>query len=276
MIYILRAPCDLCDCVARQLASGCGILSKFALDHAQWLEGGCGQVAVVLGKLSERLRGLVNVSGPLGGFVLLTMIMNMPSVIYAVMAVADPSVEACGGPRLQHFCKVDIALALINLVFAFYIKQRVDEGLARRLGGTPSGGEPFLPTQAPATRSNRRLVLKEVKTLLLYDVGFAVYFFVFVYAFATNVHGLSLARYCYGESDAPHAAALLQIFYAVLAVQYAVCWSCIQMGAAQLESCFPSGPWSWRPRRRPHPAAAQQPVYVCGPVPAPSAPPLPA
>lgn len=141
-----------------------------------------------------------------------------------------------------------IALAFFNLVLALYIQQRVDEGLARRLGGTPSGGEPFLPTQAPATRPNRRLVSKEVKTLLLYDVVFA-----------------SLARYCYGEPDAPHAAALLQIFYAVLAVQYAVCWSCIQMCAAQLESCFPSGPWSWRPRRRPRPAVAQQPVYVCAP-----------
>merc|ERR1712217_734401 len=82
--------------------------------------------------------------------------------------------------------------------------------------------------------------------MALYDLGVLVYFFVFVFAMFRNVTGFSLSYQCQPCSWNAWDAAASQIAYIWLAIQYALCWSCIQACASWVDGCRGScNPFHW-------------------------------
>lgn len=293
MIYILRAPAYACQALVKVCAQGCAVLTRLVAACVDAIPGDCkeccgpcGQIFRDLGEMLAAVTlipcqlfcDVVRIDGPLGGYVLLALVMNIPALIYALSALSDPGVAACQKAPLAKFCKIDAGLAAAHVIFAVYIKRRVDLGLTQ----TPDG---MLPHAAQPTAKQLR---QQVRDVALYDVGFAVYFFVFLYSVLCNLKGLAMVQACASVSWLPWNAAALQLIYAWLSLQYAVCWSCIQGFTEFMERCCPRGPWASRPRlsawwsTRRQAAAQQQPyLYVqapghaaAGQMPAPSAPPL--
>uniref|UniRef100_A0A7S2HYK6 Uncharacterized protein n=1 Tax=Alexandrium andersonii TaxID=327968 RepID=A0A7S2HYK6_9DINO len=91
-------------------------------------------------------------------------------------------------------------------------------------------------------------LMQRAGQILLYDIGFCVYVFVFIGAFAFNCAGMGWASECQGAT-LPNVSGAFMLLYAWLAVTFAVLWYCSMACDSFCGSLF---------KMKPQPQPAQQ------------------
>lgn len=149
---------------------------------------------------------------PLGGYVLLATVLNVPAALLATIGVLSAEVRACN--NLSLLCIADAALGVGHTVFAFYLQRRLTLGL----------DNPGLASGSQQTPSSREL-MKSAGQIVLYDVGFCIYVIVFAAAFFLNLIGFSWISACRANTSLPWLAAMLETLFAFGAIVFAILWS---------------------------------------------------
>jgi len=143
-------------------------------------------------------------SNPLGGYVIITWCFMLPAIICAALGLGSAK------DNESYVAIGDVVLGLVHAGFAFYLQRQLVNGLEKR-GWQPGEGK------------SHKDIAKEAKTIAKYDVGFCLYFFVFVGAFGFNCWGATVV------SDNLLAIAVgLMIAYGCFAWLYSTCWCCGQ------------------------------------------------
>jgi len=156
--------------------------------------------------------------GPLGGFLLLAVVLNVPAAICALVAGRDPQVLGCTAADVATLCNVDLFLAVVHICFATYLKLKVEGSEASSLQA---------PLDAAMPRQPRfRRVRTGVRNMVLYDLSTCVYMLVFVGSAVWNIWGATWIQPCMITSSAPSSAVSLEIAFAVLSVLYGGCSVC--------------------------------------------------
>mmetsp|Transcript_16722 Transcript_16722/g.34033 ORF Transcript_16722/g.34033 Transcript_16722/m.34033 type:complete len:236 (-) Transcript_16722:219-926(-) len=207
MIYIfqgcgavLKAPCMCCKAVGQAFDGMCK---------------GCGKACDNCTRsISECWAPIVQ--NPLGSYVIGTWLMMALVIAACAATVPDASKLKCD--ELMIFCLADIGIAVIHSTFAFYIQRRL-------VGAIGKTGKDSM-THAEITQ--------EAKNLAKYDIGFCLYVFFFIAAFAYNVYGVGDGGKC-GSTGYQKGAVGLLLFYGVVAWNYAMCWFCGQCCFAKSE-----------------------------------------
>jgi len=153
MIYF----CKGCECIGK----GCDECSK-----------ALGECCKPCAKILER---------PLGGFVLMSIIVNLIVLICALLGVINPDVKNCTDPVML-LCLADAVLAIIHGGFGVYLQSRLVSGLTKAGAIGPSSS---LPSSE---------IMKQAGHIALYDVGFCLYIFVFAGSFFLQRRGLDVDR----------------------------------------------------------------------------------
>eukprot|EP00445_Apocalathium_hangoei_P003962 CAMPEP_0203863388 /NCGR_PEP_ID=MMETSP0359-20131031/14133_1 /ASSEMBLY_ACC=CAM_ASM_000338 /TAXON_ID=268821 /ORGANISM="Scrippsiella Hangoei, Strain SHTV-5" /LENGTH=214 /DNA_ID=CAMNT_0050780917 /DNA_START=76 /DNA_END=720 /DNA_ORIENTATION=+ len=143
---------------------------------------------------------------PLGGYVIGTWCAM--GIVIVCMAYTVSKVK-CDEPK--PVCYVDIALAVLHTCFAYYIQRR----LVSALGDVP-----------PSTMSHSEIAAK-ARHVMMYDIGFCLYFFIFGASFFYNCTVFDSFRNCESTGPAWIAAALM-IFYGFGIFNYVICWFACQ------------------------------------------------
>lgn len=149
------------------------------------------------------------VQNPLGGYVIITWFMMALVVACCAATIPDAVEHSCN--QLLIFCGAEMGIAVVHSVFAFYLQTRLVSALGK------SGKE-------VATHQE---ITAEAKKLAGYDIGFCIYFFVFLAAFGYNVYCVGWNGACQGTSYQKGAVGLL-LCYGVCAWNYSCCWYCGQ------------------------------------------------
>jgi len=156
---------------------------------------------------------------PLGGFVLLALLLNIPAAACAGVSVIDEQVRDCEDP-LMVLCGINVILAIIHCIFSFYLQYKLVYGLsdtkltAGTAGAPPAGG--FLTSKQ---------LMDRMGVVMLYDIGFCLYIFVFIASFGLNVVGPGLVS-CRVDSALPSIAGSLLVLFAALTVLFGFLWYC--------------------------------------------------
>jgi len=186
---------------------GCGEICKLPCTICQGLCKGfdkvCKGCSEAFGEICAPISQVCD--KPLGGYVILT---------WLTMAVAlgcSVGGFSCEGSQAKLLCIVDIGISLVHAGFAYYLQWRLVTGLEKK--GKSEG--------------DHKQIVKEAWEVIKYDVGFCLYFFVFIGAFAFNCQGLQWGQDC-GSTSLAYAAAGVMIAYGIGASCYAFCWYCGQ------------------------------------------------
>mmetsp|Transcript_82706 Transcript_82706/g.184531 ORF Transcript_82706/g.184531 Transcript_82706/m.184531 type:complete len:349 (+) Transcript_82706:101-1147(+) len=204
MIYIFKA-CDGC-------CSGFG--------------KACDQCCKDLGQCCDPLCKVMD--RPLGGYVLMAGLMNVPAAVCSVLALTDEGVTGCTKHPLSAFCGVNCLLAIGHTAFALYLQRQLVRGLAvDPLTGTTQSA----PSSGVAPTVVQELSAKELMSraghIVLYDVGFCFYVFVFGFSFIFQNIGFGWISGCRGvDSALPWFSAVLLLLFAFGAVGFAMLWYC--------------------------------------------------
>lgn len=177
--------------------------------------------------------------GPIGGYLFLTLLLNVPAALCALIAISDPEVTRCKAADLAMLCKVDLLVACTNILFATYLKVAIEAGEASDLQAH---------LNAAGQRQPRfRRIRTGVRNLVLYDVKTCVYIFVFCFSVIWNVMGSTWISPCRLSGVAPSSMISLEVAFAVLSVVYVGC----SVVFVNCTYCYDSvqnsrwGPWSF-------------------------------
>jgi len=207
MIYVFEAccqyPCRAIDKACNACSESCGGLCKL-----------CGQICTPITAVLDR---------PLGCYVLLSSICTLLAAILALIGLIDKDLRACG---LTVICLANIVLGPSHACFAVYLQRKLVFGLRHDLGQSNSFGidEPgaVKPHDEPPTS---RELMSRAGQILLYDVAFCIYFFVFVGSFVLNCVGLSWTSDCLdGAGSTAGLSALLMVLFAIFTVGFTFLW----------------------------------------------------
>jgi len=130
------------------------------------------------------------------------------------------------------YCLANVALGFTHTGFACYLQRRLVSGLQdQALPGSATGHgqcqtltEPGGEAGRPQMPSSGEL-MQRAGHILLYDVGFCLYVFVFIGALVLNCAGLGWASSCQGPPW-PSVAGGLMLLFAFLAVSFGALWYC--------------------------------------------------
>mmetsp|Transcript_124019 Transcript_124019/g.246965 ORF Transcript_124019/g.246965 Transcript_124019/m.246965 type:complete len:315 (-) Transcript_124019:48-992(-) len=204
MIYLFEAccqyPCRAIDGACNACSKSCDGLCKF-----------CGRICSPINAILDR---------PLGGYVLLSSICTILAAILAVIGLIDTKLRACG---LTVLCLANIVLGPAHACFGVYLQQKLLHGLRNpgSLNSISVEGSEKPSDEQPTSRE----LLSRAGQILLYDVGFCIYFFVFVGSFVLNCVGLSWTNDCHGGAGSTAGlAALLMVLFAIFAVGFTFLW----------------------------------------------------
>mmetsp|Transcript_94330 Transcript_94330/g.177510 ORF Transcript_94330/g.177510 Transcript_94330/m.177510 type:complete len:301 (+) Transcript_94330:101-1003(+) len=177
---------------------------------------------------------------PLGGYVLLNALVCLPAAVCAGVGLANEKVRDCDSP-LMMFCAADVVLGLIHFCFSLYIQGQIVKGFEKEPLSSGAG-----QGEAPSAKE----LMNRAGHLVCYDIGFCMYFFVFVGSFGLNCVGLSWTTDC-GGTAMPYVAASLLLMFAFMAVSFIYCWYCL-LSCDECCSFFGQSPISaGRPEKKP-------------------------
>mmetsp|Transcript_93766 Transcript_93766/g.205214 ORF Transcript_93766/g.205214 Transcript_93766/m.205214 type:complete len:227 (-) Transcript_93766:472-1152(-) len=168
--------------------------------------------------IEEFCAGISNIFGPitnnpLGGYVIGTWVV-MAGVLFG--SGYSLSQVDCDEPKVP--CIANCGLALIHIAFAFYIQRRLVGAL----------------TKEPTTMTHNEIAAK-AREVMMYDVGFCLYFFVFIGSFGYNCSVFDALSECEGTGPAWTAAAFM-LLYGFGVWNYALCWYGCQCCCGTFES----------------------------------------
>merc|ERR1719163_666552 len=112
MIYILKAPCLACKGCGKACDKTCTEFTKL-----------CGCILKPLQRILDR---------PLGGYVLMTLCMMFPTLLFALGSFVDSAVTDCEDAPIVGLCLGNAIFAIIHMAFAIYIQERIVRGLIEK------------------------------------------------------------------------------------------------------------------------------------------------
>jgi hypothetical protein len=187
---------------------------------------GCGAGCNGLGKCCDEIGKCLNevcapcckvLDRPLGGYVLLTFIVCIIGLGCAGAGAINEGVKECS--KVQLLCFANVALTIIHAGFAIYLQSRLVSGM-EKAGGTVS--------------MTGKEILNRAGHIVLYDVGFCVYVFVFIGSWGLNVIGMSWVSACNLDTPLPMFGALAMVLFGMGAVTFAFFFWCV----AVCNDCF--------------------------------------
>jgi hypothetical protein len=131
--------------------------------------------------------------------------------------------RACG---MTVICLANIVLGPSHACFGVYLQRKLLFGLKENQGQVHSisTGEPEILQPSDEPPAPREL-MSRAGQILLYDVGFCIYFFVFVGSFVLNCVGLAWTSDCPGGvGTTAGCSALLMVLFAIFAVGFTFLW----------------------------------------------------
>lgn len=186
---------------------------------------------------------------PLGSYVLMSGVLNIPAAACAAISFASEDVRGCSVQPLNALCGLNFVLGLGHFAMALYVQRRLVYGL-NNAGSMPGAGA--APLSAAGSHS---IPANELMTraghIVCYDVAFCLYLFAFVGSFALQCFGFNWIRACRASSSLPWVSATLLTVFAFAAVGFAFLWYCALSCDACLQDCWP--------RRSHQPQAGQRP-----------------
>jgi len=227
MIYILRLPQTLCEGGCAIFGTLCAALGEGTRQLCLCTDGGCKEICGILYAIIDAfctlVASFVRIDEPLGFLVVISLIMNgltaWNSLKSSVSDLARDCTENNGMGTLATVMKLDLILALIHLAFVVYMKRQVlyhfTEGEQR----------------SDASSMNAQQVSERVSEFAKYDVGFCLYFFVWLYSFYLNLSGWNLLFECKSETGDEDEGLnafwtiFFQTMYAPATVFYGCCFS---------------------------------------------------
>jgi len=146
---------------------------------------------------------------PLGGYVLCAFIANLVALLCAGIGGVNEGVSDCS--NVQLLCFANVGLALVHTGFALYLQSRLVQGMAKA---------------APTAQGTSKEIMTQAGHIMLYDVGFCLYLFVFVGSFGLNVVGMSWASACNSGTALPFLGALCMVMFALFVGFFSCFWFC--------------------------------------------------
>lgn len=137
----------------------------------------------------------------MGWYVAFSGIMNVLVLAFAALALTDPSVKECASPVFM-FVLVDCVLAVINIIFAFHAQNRLIAGMS----------------DADLTQLTAGDIMDRGWHIIVYDVGFCLYFFVFIGCMIWNIMGSGWTGECKMDSGWASLCAVLGILFVFLTI----------------------------------------------------------
>jgi len=154
-----------------------------------------------------------NVMGkPLGRYVMLTVMINLPVAILAGYSLADAAIQAC--KNMLIFCVVNLVSAIINMSFAFYAQHKLTEELDVE------------SQQGQTEQLTSHDLMQKAGKIVVYDIGFCFFVFAFVASFFFNCVGLTWNCTPVVTTTCPSWASGLLIFYTFAVVTFMGFWYC--------------------------------------------------
>lgn len=173
----------------------------------------CGKACDELGKCCKEVCGpcCKVLERPLGGYVLLTAIVNCFVVLCAGIGTVNKDVSDCDQPVMA-LCAGNVVLGIAHAAFAFYLQYRLVSGMAS--------------DRAADLQSHD--LMKRAGEIVLYDVGFCLYIFVFIGSFGFNCVGIAWVSDCALEATQPFPllSCVFLILYAIGVCCFMVLWYC--------------------------------------------------
>ncbi|CAJ1338581.1 unnamed protein product [Effrenium voratum] len=152
-------------------------------------------------------KSLTNVSSrPLGCFVILAFLLNVPAGILAVLSALDEEVQRCRAAPVLAWCYGALMLSITNAAFAFYMQHKLASAIE---SGTQRGA---------------RDIFRHAGTIVLYDFVFCFYIMLFAAGFVFCFLGVGWWQTCHIHSWEAVWAALLLLFFAFGTMGFTCCW----------------------------------------------------
>eukprot|EP00413_Alexandrium_margalefii_P026327 CAMPEP_0204574756 /NCGR_PEP_ID=MMETSP0661-20131031/40789_1 /ASSEMBLY_ACC=CAM_ASM_000606 /TAXON_ID=109239 /ORGANISM="Alexandrium margalefi, Strain AMGDE01CS-322" /LENGTH=248 /DNA_ID=CAMNT_0051583315 /DNA_START=69 /DNA_END=811 /DNA_ORIENTATION=+ len=200
------------------LFNGCGSLCKACNSACGGVCKFCGAALTPCTKVFER---------PLGGYVVMTAVLTLLAAMIACIGASNKEVRACDLHPLTLYCLLNVLFGLGHTAFAFYLQGKLDSSLRDQSPGEAEDGAaaaaPGAASGQPATSAE---LLSRASHILLYDIGFCFYVFIFFASFIINCAGVGWSLDCVGAKE-PWASGFLMVFFHVLAVCFAILWSAV-------------------------------------------------
>lgn len=200
MIYICKIfslPCTL----AEKICQGCSTVCK---ESCKAFGEACSAITNCWKPVSQ---------GPLGSYVIGTWVVMALCIGMFGMTVSQ--LEGCD--TVSMFSLINIGLAVLHCLAAFYIQRRIITHIANNGGDTTSG------------HYSARDITHSAWEVAKYDIGFCLYVFAFIGAAAYNAQGIKDFKDCDKGSGPAWGASVIKIMYAFLVWNYFFCWYGCQM-----------------------------------------------
>ncbi|CAK0895822.1 unnamed protein product [Prorocentrum cordatum] len=162
--------------------------------------GSCSrQCSRTFGALCDPLRRVLD--RPLGSYAFATGAVNLLSGLLSILSLVGDMNCSGGDSSAKLYAMMNVGACIMHVGFALYLQQKLVAGLQRNAALGHQG-------------STARQLMKEAGDIVLYDVGFCIYVFLFIAAFALQFWGLSVLGNCrnpgmvWGGSANPRGALL--------------------------------------------------------------------
>lgn len=173
----------------------------------------CNTVKQALGECCGAISGLFGpICGrPLGGYVLVTWLVMLMAVAACAVDLLSETVKKC--TQLRDFCIAEIGCALVHAGAAFYIQRKVISAAAKSTGKSVE----------ELNKLSSSELFDAAKDIAWKDIGFCIYFFVFIGIFGFNCYGFS--KFSCGDHENYYKAAIwVMLSYGVCAWFGGSCW----------------------------------------------------
>jgi len=194
MIHCFNAGQKCCS----GLCDLCGNVCQTCAHCSADLCGGCEQTC------KNCCRPIVAItSRPLGCFVIIAAVLNIPAAAVALSSLSNPAIQEC---EVRNFCYGAVGIALMNVAFSLYLQWRLDLSIR-------SGNE-----------QGARALIQEATQIVLYDVGFCIYVIVFVFSVVFSFMGIGWSSDCPARDSGPLWAAVFLLLFAFWTGMFSCCW----------------------------------------------------
>ncbi|CAL1163496.1 unnamed protein product, partial [Cladocopium goreaui] len=224
MIHCFNAVQKCCSGLCDGCGNACEACGRCSVD----LCGGCEQTCKTC------CRPLATItSKPLGCFVIIAAVLNLPAAAFAIASLQNPQLRACkvpccrekvlgdgkpfqtwvGSANLSQVSQTTGSVikavsrgARINVTFSLYLQWRLD--LSIRSG----------------TEQGARALVQEASQIILYDFGFCFYVMFFVFSVVYSFLGIGWSADCPARDSAPIWAAVFLLLFAFWTALFSCCW----------------------------------------------------
>lgn len=203
--------------VCKSCADGCESCSKGCDRFCKTSNVVCGCICSLAACFSQVCVPLVLLCDrPLGGYVIMTLLFNIPAAIMAGVSLVNDGVKACTEAPLMVSNGANAGLGVVHAAFAIYLQQRI-VCLLRETG------------EGADQDASAEDLMKRAWELVLYDVGFCIYILIFIGSAGFNFLALTWPQRCnmgrgLGSNNLPSLASLLLLMFAFAAVMFGLLW----------------------------------------------------